>query len=447
MKKISFCFIILFAITFYSCDEVLEVELDDEIRSTQAITDIISLKSAVTGLYDMLQSGTYYGGEFILAQALTGGIADATGFRERYAQLDNARVPTSSAYTESNWVDTYALVNASNLILEKIDVLGLEDLDSKGSALFFRALGHFDALRQFGEFTDSNSEFGIPISTSFVDSKTASTISRSTVALSYQQIVSDLKEAITLLNYDSDKFLVSKGAAEALLARVYLYQGNYALAEQLATSVINNSDYDLNSDYNDIYDEEGSLEAIFELQFLETDGNNLTALLSTSPPEISANFSDFFQPMDEDGDPRSFKFYDSGNVVYVDKYGTLDSDLKGNAVILKLSEMYLVRSEARARRNPTNLSPAIEDLNTVRTRSLPTQPILVTDINNFDAFVDVLLEERSRELAFEGHRWFDIVRLQRATTILGIEAFRAVYPIPQREIAISNGVIAQNPGY
>lgn len=449
MKRIHF-YIVLLSLSlsmFTGCDSVLDIELDDEIRSTEAITDDVSLHSAVIGLYSEMQSSTYYGGEFVVAQALTGGIADATGFRERFAQLDNAIIPTSSAYIESSWVDVYALVNSSNLILEKMDQLGIEDSNSRGSALFFRALGHFDALRQFGEFTDSGSSFGIPVVTNFVDSKSAVSIPRASVTESFNQIISDLNDAISYLDYDDDRFFVSRATAEALLARVYLYQGNYPMAEQLATEVINNPDYYINDYYSDIYDIEGSDESIFELQFEGVNGNNLTGLLSTSPPEVSANYYDFFEAMDYDNDPRSYLYYDTGSVVYVDKYGTSDNDIEANAIILKLSEIYLIRAEARAHISPTDLASALDDLNVVRTRSLPSDEILVEDVPGFDDFVDILLEERARELAFEGHRWFDIVRLGRAESILGIPSFRTVYPIPQREITISNGTLVQNPGY
>ncbi len=183
------------------------------------------------------------------------------------------------------------------------------------------------------------------------------------------------------------------------------------------------------------------------MQFQGVNGNGLTELLSFSPPEVSANYNDFFKDIDADDDPRSFRFYDTGSVIYVDKYGTSDNDVEGNAIILKLSEMYLIRAEARARQTPTNLTTALDDLNEVRTRSLPSQPILEADIPDYDAFVDALIEERARELAFEGHRWFDIVRLGRAESLLGIPAYRTVYPIPQREVSISKGVIVQNPQY
>ncbi|MCY2685518.1 RagB/SusD family nutrient uptake outer membrane protein [Salinimicrobium sp. TH3] len=449
MKKFKYTILSVLLLTFIftGCDDVLDVELDDEIRSTEAITDDISLRSAVIGLYDIMQSGTYYGGEFIMAQALTGGIADATGFRERFAQLDEAVIPASSAYIESNWVDIYALVNSSNLVFDKMEELGLENDNAAGSAHFFRALGLFDALRQFGKFTENDSPYGIPVFTDYVNVNAALEIPRSSVAASYAQIISDLETAIELLVYDEDKFMVSKATAEALLARVYLYQGNYVMAEELATSVIENPDYALNSDYNEIYETEGSAEAIFELQFTEIDGNSLTEYFSISPPEVSANYDDFFQPMDADDDPRSYLYYDNGRVVFVDKYGTNDGVLGGNAILFRLSEMYLIRAEARARQNPDDLEMAIEDLNEVRTRSLPDMPVIAEEVAGFSDFVDILLEERARELAFEGHRWFDIVRLDRAEAILGIESFRTVYPIPQREIAISGGVIEQNPGY
>lgn len=449
MKKIYIAFLLcgLLIISATSCDDVLETKLDDEIRSEQAITDLISLKSAVVGLYDKMQSGTYYGGEFILAQELTGGIADATGFQERFSQLDKAIVPTSNTYIQNNWVDVYALVNASNLILNKMEELNLVDNDSKGNALFFRALGHFDALRQFGEFTKPNSKFGIPVSTQFLDAKTALLLPRSSVAASYQQIISDLTLAQTLLKNNANRFLVSKTAVEALLARVYLYKGDYDNAILYATKVISNSSYQLNARYNDIYDTEGSGEAIFELQFLGIDGNSLTEFLSISPPEVSANLTNYFKPMTTDNDPRANLYYNSGKVVFVEKYGSRDSEIDANAIIIKLSEIYLIRAEALAAKNQADLTAALSDLNVVRTRALPSKPILPADVPDFDTFVNILLSERARELGFEGHRWFDVIRLNKAQTILGIDTFRNVYPIPQNEITVSKGMIEQNPGY
>ncbi|QLE01889.1 RagB/SusD family nutrient uptake outer membrane protein [Galbibacter sp. BG1] len=450
MKNINIWFLALIAclvLSLQSCSEVLEVNLDDEVPSEEAITDDISLRSAVVGLYDIMQSSTYYGGEFTLAHALTGGIGEATGFRERFEQLAEARIPTSSLYVESAWIDAYALVNSSNLILSKAEELQIDDPDAIGAAHFLRALGLFDVLRQFGQFTDMSSEFGVPVYTNYIGAEEALTIPRSSVSESYAQITTDLLEAIDLLDYSSNKFFASRGAAEALLARVYLYQGEYALAEQYADAVINSGEYELNGNYNDIYDVKASEESILELQFLDTDGNGLTSLLSLSTPEISANYEDFYVNMLDDDDPRGDLYYDNGRIVFVDKYGSDPNFVSGNAILIKLSEIYLIKAEAQARQNPTNLTPAIETLNVVRTRSLPEMPITASDAPNYDAFVDALLEERARELAFEGHRWFDIVRLGRAEDILGIESFRTVYPIPQSEVAISKGVIAQNPGY
>ncbi|MBW4359929.1 RagB/SusD family nutrient uptake outer membrane protein [Flavobacterium taihuense] len=449
MKKINIyaCLYLLLAFTFLGCDDVLETKLDSEVPVENAITDAISLKSAAVGLYDIMQSGTYYGGEFILAQDLTGGIADATGFQERFAQLDKAIVPPSNAYIQNNWVDVYNLVNASNLILSKMNELQLVDDNSKGTALFCRALGHFDALRQFGQFADLNSKYGIPLSTSYVDAKSALGISRSTVAQSYQQIITDLNDAIGLLKYDTNRFGITKAAAEALLARVYLYKGDYDNAIIYSSKVIANTTYKLNTKYNDIYDVEGSNEAIFELQFLGTDGNSLTGLISVSPPEVSADYSNFFAPMDDDNDPRSYRYYDDGKVVYVDKYGTNKNVIDGNSIIIKLSEIYLIRAEALAKKTPNDLTLALADLNVIRKRALPSKPYTITDVPNLDAFITILLDENGRELGFEGHKWFSLVRLGRATSELNIPAFRTVYPIPQNEITVAKGVLEQNPGY
>ena len=94
---------------------------------------------------------------------------------------------------------------------------------------------------------------------------------------------------------------------------------------------------------------------------------------------------------------------------YCDKYGTRDSEIDGNAIIIKLSEIYLIRAEALVKKNPQNLTLALADLNVVRQRALPAKPYSLAEIPNLDAFINVLIEENKRELGFEGHQWFTMV--------------------------------------
>ena len=126
------------------------------------------------------------------------------------------------------------------------------------------------------------------------------------------------------------------------------------------------------------------------------------------------------------------------------KYGTNRDEDGGNTIILRLSEMYLIRAEAEGRLN----SPVdgLDDINIVRTRA-GLNALTPADLLDQDDLTTVLLDERRGEFAFEGHYWFDLIRYDLMEDVLGLEDFRRVLPIPQRELNITDGTLIQNPGY
>ncbi|MCB0547078.1 MAG: RagB/SusD family nutrient uptake outer membrane protein [Phaeodactylibacter sp.] len=450
MKTITIRFTILSAIVFLStaCSGFLDVELDNEIITSEAIVNKETAEAAAIGLYNSFQGANLYGGDFVLVADLLGGNAIATGFRQRYEDLANARVPTSNPYIEDVWASLYNIINSANNILaniDGIDGIGAEDRSRiEGTAYYFRGSAYFDLLRQFGEFFNENSALGVPVFTDVLDRSTATSVGRATVAATYGRIIEDLGRAAQALPDDDERFFVTKAAAQALLARVFLYRKDWASARSFADLLIADIDYELNIDYNDNFETEGSPEAIFELQFTTQDGQGLSGLLMLSTANEVSGSNELWNAFEE-GDARKAQFLRRFGVVRCTKYGELATDIQFNVPVVRLAEMYLIRSEAIA--NTEGVAAALADLNTVRARSLPNSPVAEADVPNLEAYYDVLIRERRLEYAFEGHYWFDLVRLGRATSVRQIEDYRVVLPIPDREVKVSNGVIAQNPGY
>lgn len=446
MKPVKYLIALSFALA--SCQGFLDVELDREIVTAEAIVNRETAEAATIGLYNSLQNLNLYGSDFVVLADLLGGNAIATGFQPRYQELADARVPTTNAFVESSWVRYYRIVNSANNILAHID-----DIDGispearariKGTAYFFRALSLFDLLRQFGEFTDLNSAFGVPVFTAVLDRSTAPAVGRASVAETYALILNDLKLAEGALPNSSDRFFVSQAAARALLARVYLYQKDYANARAYAEQVIADGKYSLNADYADNFRVEGSGESIFELNFISIDGNGLSRLLML-PAANEVSGSNPLWNAFADGDARKGMFLRRFGITRCIKYGELATDIETNVLLFRLAEMYLIQSEAIA--NTLGPADALESLNAVRLRARPGVPIEVSQVPDLAAFNELLLQERRLELAFEGHYWFDLVRLGKAVEARGIEPYRQVLPIPEREIRVSDGVLVQNPGY
>ncbi|MFN4912563.1 MAG: RagB/SusD family nutrient uptake outer membrane protein, partial [Bacteroidota bacterium] len=114
-----------------------------------------------------------------------------------------------------------------------------------------------------------------------------------------------------------------------------------------------------------------------------------------------------------------------------------------NIILIRLAELYLIRAEARARKTPSDIAGAQADLNVIRTRAglAPTTAATTADL------ILAIQQERRIELAHEGHRWFDLRRYNNYGAVGITEAFRSLWPIPQREVLTSGNIITQNSGY
>ena len=282
--------------------------------------------------------------------------------------------------------------------------------------------------------------------------KSFTPIARSSVDDSYKQIIADLQQALVSINTCNGNQYISVSAAKALLARVYLYYGDYTNAASMALAVINDNNFSLfnTAEFSKIYTDKLTSESVFELKFSQQNPssyNTLTyvrndALRSDVAFLASADLNNFF--LNRPNDARN-SLVDYNNVDVsiqpdgrTQKYrGETTKDNSG--FILRLAEMYLIRAEALGK------SDGLADLNYLRQhRGLPD--LMPEDLPTDGDYLNALLDERRAELNFEGHRLFDLARTQSVSTILG-ETVNPIMPIPQREIEGTKGVVTQNKGY
>ena len=341
------------------------------------------------------------------------------------------------------WLTAYNTINISNNVLSGLGVVAADDKGwVEGEALFIRAITYFQLVRFYAkpyEAGQANAQPGVPLVLTptrviGADSKVA----RNTVQEVYNQIITDLTKAESLLPEDNE-WRASKGAAAALLARVYLQQGDYAKARDAANRVIGSGVYGLLKNYEDVFNrDENSSEDIFAIQLTTQDGVNAMNTHFSIPDfggrdgdvEILEGHLALYDPADD----RLALFYDGNGAIRTGKW----NNLYGNVNIIRLAEMYLIRAECNQRLGTAVGATPLADYNKVHTRAGLAAATSVT--------LDKILLERRLELAHEGHKIHDIKRLKQSVGPLAYNADKLVFPIPQREI-VANPSLQQNSGY
>ncbi|NMM48931.1 RagB/SusD family nutrient uptake outer membrane protein [Marinigracilibium pacificum] len=427
----------------FSCN-LLDQELPNTIPAENAIVDRVSAEAAVIGLYNEMQAGSLYGSDAVYATELLAKNMKAVKFQAVWQELGSGIVPSANFHVEDSWIAWYSIVNNANNVILKVpelnDVSESDAAEFTGTAFFSRALAHFELLRQWGEYWNTGSDYGIPLPTEPATAPVV--VPRSSVASAYALIESDLFKAIDRLPDSGDPVYASKGAAEALMARVKLYKGEYDSAYYYANDVIENFDYSLQDNYEDIFNE-GTSESIFEVDFNQQDFSNYTFLMFGTEAEIvmTDEVIDLYQSIDE----RRNLIEAFGNFYRCTKYGTNQDNGEGNAFVMRLAEMYLIRAEALSRNSgPT---AGLADINVLRERA-GIGPVDAATVNSINDFSNVLIREARLEFQAEGVYWYYLSRLDKIQEVLNRDSFRRIYPIPLRELNITDDQdIFQNPGY
>jgi len=443
--------------------------------------------NALVAAYDPLQS-TFINvlmGEIASNNTLAGGesATDVPG----YQQVDDMTHTPVNQQLQNLWSWMFGGVNRAAYIIEfedKTDFTGKEVLIAE--ARFLRAYYNFELVKWFGD---------IPIKPAgrFVlgDEKT---IPRSPKTDVYALIEQDLQYAINNLSYTAPQIgRATKGAAEALLGKVYLFQDKFSEAGTVLENLIQNGPYMLEPDYDKIFEAAGEngTGAVFEVQYTDIQGAGF-GCLQCSEGNVAVGFQgvrgyqgDLFtsgfsfnvptqEMVDqfEAGDNRKevaildinawaastgavfttgFEHTGFFNRKYLprkrstDAAGDLNLTNPNNYRAIRYADVLLMAAEAFNRSSTPNDTKARTYLNRVRTRAFGT----ANDVTSGGAaLTSAIYRERRVELVGEGHHFFDLVRTGRGSNIPGFSTGKnEVFPIPLEEIQFSQGNWSQNQGY
>ncbi len=443
--KIKLGYILLF-ILFQSCDDNLDLEPTDSLTPEILLSDPVNLDKLLLGAYtyaDDELAGRFQTVAELLADegdlAYQGGISSLPQFQSK-------QINAYSSFVSDLWRTSYIAINLCNILLENLD---LEEEPVKrafleGEAKFLRGLLYFELARNFAlpyEPGGNNNQPGVPlVYNGLTDLSELDFPGRNTLEEVYAQAISDLQDAYDLLPPENG-FRADRYSAGAMLARVYLQQGRFASARDAAHDVLSNSGHMLSPELATAFNNDSDIaEDLFAWQVTSQDGYNgynffwasgdFGGLIPSGMIAIEDSFLELFIGPDD----RAEFFYEGPNTRLTAKWQSRFA----NVPFIRVAEMHLIRAEANFREGTTLGLPPEDEINALRARSNaePINGLILRDI----------LDERRRELAFEGHRIHDAKRLKEDIDGIPYNADRLVMPIPQSEIDV-NPNLEQNPGY
>jgi hypothetical protein len=484
MKKINLKVVIgilIIALSAMSCEEDLDVDPRDTKSEDDILNNPDNATQLVNGVYNKLLDYNINSFSWIGITSITSDDADKgstpgdTGTDKH--RLDALTFGPSDISFDEVWRGRYDGIYRANNALYYIDQLSIDSaLKSRliAEIKFLRSLWYFDLVRCFG---------GVPVVVTNIDPADTEAINsivytRRTKQEVYAQIELDLLSAINDLPLKSaynasEMGRATKGAAQALLAKAYLYQEKWNEAYQMAGNVITSGQYDLLDDYAQVWREAGEngKESIFEVQAVATlgirDYTNVQGPRGT--PDLgwgfntpSQNLVNSYLPGDVRKDatilfapsvlwdgfiapsswtnPRyNYKAYHSSIAETWNDKGMTAKNLR----ILKYSDVLLIRAEAAYHVGDTGEAEDMLNELRVRTGLGPVGAITLQSI----------WQERRWEMAMEHDRWFDLVRTGQAAAAMAadgktfITGTHEVFPIPTPQITASGGRLSQNNGY
>jgi hypothetical protein len=486
MKKLNILLVGILMIGFSACNkDFLDVPPSNQADASTSIQTLSDAKVMMTGLMRNMSSVNYYGRNFILYGDAKGGDLTVFSMGRGLDNLYSFNHSASSGSYSGFWSQIYnGILQANNLIMniEKLKAAGAEgNFDNVlGQALTARAIMYFDLVRLYGKpYNFDKTAFGVPDITTPLDALAQPL--RATVEDNYKRIMQDLTTAAPLLSKSKSNGYLNYYGNAAMLARVNLYMGKNAEALAAAQEVISASSlYSLytNSNWTSSWTKQFGSESIFELGIFPSEGDQGNGSLSVylrRKGHSNASALGFFVASDYylnrlGEDPNDVRWgvmaFDEVSPTHLGasyKYSgdvALSGDGKAtvtavNIKVIRLSEIYLIAAEAAL---PTDKDLAASYLNKIRQRSPNLAPATAADIS-----IDMILDERSKELFTEGHRFFDMMRLNKTITFndelggvpistrpktIDRTFSKTILPIAQDEINANPGIKAQqNPEY
>lgn len=472
-------------LTLGACEQNLEVKPRLAVALGAAYNSPEALNAALNGVYDVLQGSDIYGRDLI---AVPEALADNGRATNKSGRLlpEQQNQPGSHLV---NWGSSYVAINRANLILKALPGSSAPQATKdaiEGQCLFLRGLLYFDLMKAYAYFpravVASQNVGGVPLLLEGVDDLPKVTLpSRASIDECYAQIAKDLDGAITKLTNNNSTyrapFFATKGAAQALAARVALYTGRWADALKFANDAIASGvgRFQTNAQYLAAWRAASHPESMFELSYQTNENIGVNVSLQTSFTTLrdpgnratTAGFGDLVPTatlLTDLGVTRTGDVVTRGNDVrallyelgttgrgpaevectkFIGRSATVNLD---NVPVIRISEMYLIRAEANYELG--NAAAALTDLNAIRTRAGLTAAT-ATELSG-TALLNEIMRQRRIEFAFEGHRFFDLKRrgldIVKSPRTIAFTDFVLLARIPTGEISL-NPNLKQNFGY
>ncbi len=482
---------------FVSCNDAIEIDQPGRLDAEAAFSSVNDLQAGLFGVYDNYDISTDIAFQSIFTDELSIGFDNGGQGLADYGFVLNA----GSTAPFTFWTDGYQQLNAATRLIEAAENLD-PDLIAEDPELYDQVLGEAYALRAWGHFillsyfsTDYTDDSALSvINLDFVPTIDQQLL-RNTNGETFELIQSDLSRANGLVSDDtSNRTRINKDFITALRARIAAYRENYALAATLSQQLISKYPLANRAEYEAMFLDESDGEVIFKLERTNNDnydGQGATgspaaggwagarfafvdATLAGSPYfEMGRSLFNIIDPNDvryevnvapssiidpdyeENQDPAT-------DIIVIQKYpGSEGQPLMNDLKIFRASEMYLIRAEAAVAQGNLDVAAGlIKEIRDARFGEATTAPSFSSQTQAYAA----ILDERRVELAFEGHRYFDLKRLGvranqgvlkdpidcafNGACTLSADDFRFTLPLPIVEFNANPGLREQqNPGY
>ncbi|MEL6557728.1 MAG: RagB/SusD family nutrient uptake outer membrane protein [Bacteroidota bacterium] len=489
MKTIKILFACAVLMSFSTgCSDFLEVSPQNQLTQSSFPSNEADALAATNAVYQVLREANYHRGFYPIDDIMSDDALKGSSPGDQSGNLgpfDTFDFAPTNIFLNGWWGALYLGVRRANVVINRVPDVEMDEalkLRYLGEARFLRALYYSDLARGYG---------GVPLITS--DQPDLSAL-RSTLDETYALIEDDLLFAIDALPEKSDfgnndLGRATKGAAKALLSRVYLYMKQFDKAAALADEVVASAQYNLEPVYFDAFRTgfEHGAESVFEIGGIGIEGtsgggNEYVASQGVrGTPNQGFGFNrpslDLINSFEVD-DPRMqatviFLGETIDGILILGDTGTPDVTPDGqpetynqktwtgsvipagsrahNRRLIRYAEVLLNGAEAHAEEG--NIPQALAYLEMVRIRAREGNASILPEITetNPTALLDLIFQERRHELAMEGFRFWDLVRSGRASEVLGPLGFQSnkneLLPIPQSEIDISEGRLKQNDGW
>jgi hypothetical protein len=471
MKSYTKLFYIILVFTV-SCTKQLDLPPENILIESQVVGSANTAEALLASAYFKTYAAirNYY---YMSADVATG--ISSTLPTNGFISLWNGTLVPTSGTIQTLWNNHYSAINEANVIINLIpnSTFG-QAIKTRliAEAKFVRALNYFILVRDFGQgaLSGNLSGDGVPLQLlNYANYDPSKNLARSTSLQVYTQILKDLDEAaVDLTDLTTATPQVFRGRAQkttcfALASRVALYMRDYPKAiNYSAQALLNTTQYVLASSPALVFPATtatSNLALSSELIFAfpvsynsDINDNNLTGYFAKTAIWPTPAFLATYAPNDIRNSALMMVVGNTAGPTTLFCPSKFANPVgRDHLPIIRVSEIYLNRAEALVRSTNAINTEAIGLLNAIRQRSFPTglkpAPFTAASFATANDLINAIMRERKWELAFEGHDMFDMIRTGVAPNAALSNPTKWVYPIPRREIDLTNGLITQNPGY